>query len=199
MGKIEDMDNFIELHKKAGEGTERFIAGIGENQWNEVSNCAPWSVRDLVNHIVYENVWVPEILVGKTVQEVGSRFDGDLLGDNPLEAYKESFTAAQEALEQLTSLDMVVHLSYGDTPARSYMEERVMDLAVHGWDVAKSTGQKDELNKELVEFLYAIWSSPARKSEVDELRGGMFGEEPSVSEGADEQTKMLAILGRKRF
>lgn len=185
-----------ELHKKAGKSTGQFIAGIKKDQRKRTSNCSDWSVEELVNHIVEENLWVPKILEGKTVEEVGNRFEGDMLKNNPLRAWKESFAAAHSALEQLDSLEKTVHLSYGDVPTRRYIEERIMDIAIHGWDIAVSTNQKETLNAELTEGVYEI-ALPHRE-EFKELRGSLFANEISVPDTADLQTKLLAFLGRKR-
>ena len=40
-------------------------------------------MRDLVNHVVGEDRWTVPLVEGRTIADVGSSLDGDLLGDDP--------------------------------------------------------------------------------------------------------------------
>lgn len=182
------------LHKKATQSADTFIRGITDEDWNKQSTCTDWTVRELVNHLVNENLWVPELLKGKTVAEVGNKLDGDLLGNNPIKKWGETCKAALEAVDNLADVDQICHLSYADVPCSEYINQRILDLTVHGWDVARSTGQPDQLDEELVSYVYATFSHREK-----ELRGsGMFGKNIKVSASSGLQTKLLALLGRKR-
>lgn len=182
------------LHKTAIDMTHMFVKGIKTDDWNNQSNCDKWSVRELVNHIVVENWWVPELLAGKTIKEVGDMFEGDMLDGSPIQAYEESSSAAQEAINNLTDINQICHLSFADLPCKEYINQRILDLTVHGWDIAKSTGQPDTFDDDLVAFVYDF-----ALAHRDELRNsGMFGTEIEVDESTDTQTKLLALLGRKR-
>ena len=46
--------------------------------------CTEWDVRALVNHVLGEIRWAVPLFAGSTIAEVGDRFDGDLLGDDPV-------------------------------------------------------------------------------------------------------------------
>ncbi|MET7990774.1 maleylpyruvate isomerase N-terminal domain-containing protein [Amycolatopsis sp. NPDC005232] len=50
-----------------------------EDQGDEPAPCAEWSARDLVNHLVCEQMWAPHVLAGQALGEVGGRYDGDVL------------------------------------------------------------------------------------------------------------------------
>lgn len=186
--------DLVKLHKKAGEQVTKFIADVKHDQWGSQSNCTEWSVRDLINHIVSENLWMPEMLVGQTIDEVGDKYEGDVLGRYPLKAFEQSQKAADEAIAKPDALKKVVHLSYGDYPASLYISHRIVDLVVHGWDIAKSTGQEDNLDDELIQAAYEII-----EPEVEDWRkSGILGPKIGFLEDADLQTKLLAIMGRKR-
>lgn len=186
--------DLIALHKKAGEKVGEYITGIKHDQWEEISDCSDWTVRQLVNHIVSENLWLPEMLEGKTIEEVGNKYEGDVLGRYPLEVFEKSKKAADESLEAPGVLEKTVHLSYGDNPARVYIGHRVIDLVIHGWDILKSTGQPDELDPELVEAVVELV-----KPDLSGFQGsGYFGTAVEVSEDEPLQTQLLGWLGRAR-
>ena len=71
--------------------TRRSIAGVERGRSGaSPSVCDEWDVRALVNHIVSGNLWVPELVGGKSIADVGDRLDGDVLGDDPVAAYDAS-------------------------------------------------------------------------------------------------------------
>ena len=84
-------------------------------------------------------------------------------------------------------------VSYGPVPGSVYCGHRFLDVLVHGWDIAKSTGQDPTLDAELVAALWQVI-----EPQVDELTAtGAFGTVITVPDDADPQTKLLAVLGRE--
>jgi len=75
------------------------VRQIGDHQWQAATPDEDWSVRDLVNHLVGEDLWAPPLLAGSTIAEVGDRFDGDVLGSEP----KAAWTAASAVEEAYRS------------------------------------------------------------------------------------------------
>jgi uncharacterized protein (TIGR03086 family) len=182
-----------EVHAKALDSARRFVAGVDPAQWETQSVCSDWDVRALVNHIVSGNLWVPELVGGKTIAEVGDRLDGDVLGADPVAAYDTSATAAASAFRGAGAMDAPVAVSYGPVPGSVYCGHRFIDVLIHGWDVARSTGQDATLEPALVE---ACWE--VVEPQIGMLEGsGMFGTASEVPAGADRQTQLLALLGRE--
>lgn len=73
----------VTLHRCAVQHWVARVAAVRSDQWGGPTPCEQWSVRDLVNHVVAEELWAPPLLSGKTIQEVGSQFDADVLGADP--------------------------------------------------------------------------------------------------------------------
>jgi uncharacterized protein (TIGR03086 family) len=74
-----------------------------------------------------------------------------------------------------------------------YCGHRFLDVLIHGWDVATSTGQDTALDPELVEACIAVI-----EPQLDMLVGsGAFGTPLEVPDDADSQTRLLAMLGRR--
>lgn len=186
------MSDLQSIHGHASRNMMELLAGIGDDQWNNPTPCSEWNVRDLVNHITAENLWVPELIAGKTIAEVGSLFDGDVLGDNPKNAAEKSCEVADGAMHQPGALEVTCHLSYGDFPGAYYMGHRIIDLVIHGWDLAVGTNQDTTIDPELVSAVEKII-----EPEVKELQGsGFFGRPQDVDDNAGSQTHLLAALGR---
>ena len=84
-------------------------------------------------------------------------------------------------------------VSYGPVPGEIYAGHRFLDVLIHGWDLAKATGQDTTLPADLVEACFEV-VEPQRELLA---ASGMFGSDVEVPGGADRQTQLLAELGRK--
>src|SRR5438067_1107424 len=88
------MSDIAELHAQALDQTGRVIAGIKPGQWHADTPCDGWDVHALLNHLVAGNLWAAELGAGATIEGVGDRLDGDVLGADPAAAYAASAAAA---------------------------------------------------------------------------------------------------------
>jgi len=187
------MTEMRELHRRALEGFDRRVRAVREDQWTAPTPCAEWDVRGLVDHLVVEQLWVPPLLAGETVAEVGDRFDGDRLGSDPVAAWGSSSAAAAASVAEEGALERIVHLSYGDRPAVEYVREMVVDTVVHTWDLARATGGDERLDPELVELAYGQLEPVAERWR----EAGLLGPAVPVADGAGRQAGLLGLAGRQ--
>ncbi|HEU4399007.1 MAG TPA: TIGR03086 family metal-binding protein, partial [Actinomycetota bacterium] len=129
-----------ELHRRATDAFGDRVHAIADDQWELPTPCSEWSVRQLVNHLVYENRWTAPIFAGRTIAEVGDRFEGDLLGDDPAAAWDDSAKEAVAAVTEQGATERTVHLSFGDVPGSEYAMQLFADHLIHGWDLARAIG-----------------------------------------------------------
>jgi uncharacterized protein (TIGR03086 family) len=187
------MTDIAAQHRQALGATRRLVAGVDPRQWTEPTPCADWNVGELLNHVVGGNWWAAELAGGATIDEVGSRLDGDQLGEDALDAYDRSAEAAAAAFEAPGALDAPCAVSYGPVPGSVYAGHRLIDVLIHGWDLAVATGQDRTIDPVLVD---ACWGVVEPQAEL--LRGsGMFGGDISLPARADPQARLLAALGRR--
>jgi uncharacterized protein (TIGR03086 family) len=166
---------------------------VGADQWSAPTPCTEWSVRDLVNHLVGEHLWAPLLLGGATIAEVGDRFDGDVLGDDPVRAWDRAERESNAAFHRPGALDLDVHTSGGPTPAADYTWQMITDLTVHAWDLARGIGDDDTLDQDLAAAVYAYVEPQA-----DSWQGmGVFGPPVKVPDSARVQDRLVALLGRR--
>jgi uncharacterized protein (TIGR03086 family) len=188
-----DSFDIVALHGEALESTRRFVAGVNATQWTAATPCDGWDVRALLNHVVSGNLWAVELAGGKAIADVGTRLDGDLLGNDPLAAYETSADAAGRAFAAPGALDAPCAVSYGPVPGSVYAGHRFIDVLIHGWDLAAATGQEATLDPSLVDGCWAVIEPQA-----DLLKGsGMFGADVDAAPGAGAQARLLAALGRR--
>ncbi|GIH94027.1 TIGR03086 family metal-binding protein [Planobispora siamensis] len=182
-----------EAYRRALDDFGALVHRIAPEQWENATPCVDWNVRALVNHVVGESLWVPELLAGRTVAELGDTYDGDLLGDDPGKAFDAAASAAVHAASADGSLTCVTHLSFGDVPGREYITELFADALIHTWDLARAIGADDRLDPELVETC-ADWFAGA---EDGYRQAGVIGEQQPLPPDPDPQTRLLASWGRR--
>lgn len=177
------------LHRRTVAFWETRVDGVAPEQWSAATPCADWSVHDLVNHVVGEELWAAPLLHGSTLEEIGDRFEGDVLGPDPAATCHRAASEATAAADE-TGEDQPVHLSYGDESAGEYLRQLSADHLVHGWDLAVATGGDTHLDPELVEEV-ASWFA-----EREDLYRSAGAVGPHAGASGDPQTDLLAAFGR---
>lgn len=182
-----------QLYARAMRQTERIIGNVRPDQWTAPTPCTEWNIRDVVNHIVGENLWAVELFQGKTIEDVGDRLNGDLVGNDPAGAYARSVPVASAAAEAPGAMDATCHLSFGDFPGSEYAWQLFLDTLIHGWDVASASGQDRTLDSGLVQA-----AMPFAQRMTEQWRSaGVFGEKLDVGSNAGPQAELLALFGRR--
>jgi len=193
MNAVLETTDVPRLHRRALDATGVLVAGVGTGQWGLPTPDDGWDVRALVDHLVSGNLWAAELAAGRTIAEVGDRLDGDVLGADPLGAYEASARAAAAVFEAPGALDAPCAVSYGPVPGWIYGGHRLVEVVVHGWDLAVATGQDRVLDPELVDGCLAVVEPQAEQLKATEA----FGTAVDVPDDADPQTRLLALLGRR--
>lgn len=171
----------------------RRVHQVADGQWENPTPCTEWSVRDLVNHMVAEHLWAPLLLRGVTLAEVGDRFDGDVLGDDPVGAWERAAADSHEAFHRPGALQGRVHTSMGLLPAEEYGRQMTTDLAVHSWDLARGISADDRLDEDLVALVYDA-VLPYADTLAD---SSVFAPPVPVPRSAPRQDRLVALLGRR--
>lgn len=186
------MTEIAELHARALDATGGIIDGVGADHWQATTPCADWDARGLVNHLVAGNLWAAELAAGGSIEGVGSRLDGDLLGDDPAAVYAASASAAAAVFRRPGALDAPCAVSYGPVPGSVYAGHRFLDVLVHGWDLAVATEQDYTLDPALMHACQQVI-----EPQLDAFRSaGALAPEVTVPADASAQTRFLAMLGR---
>jgi uncharacterized protein (TIGR03086 family) len=184
--------DIVGLHRGAVEVFGSRVHAIGADQWELPTPCVGWNVRELVNHVVGEDFWCVPLLSGSTIAEVGDRFDGDVLGDNPTAAWHEASAGALSAVAEPGAMEATAHLSFGDVPGEEYTMQLFADHLIHAWDLARAVGGDEGLPHELVDAC-AAWFADR---EALYRQAGVIGARVSLPDGAGPQDQLLAAFGR---
>jgi hypothetical protein len=148
------------------------------------------TLREIINYHAYDDAWVPDMLAGKTMAEVGlEKFKGDLLGDRPKVSFGAIVAKACAAAQGLDDLDRTVHCSFGDFPARGYLWQTNMFRGLRAHDIAKVIGADYKLPDELVQ---GIWEEISPQAEAWRAIG-VFPAAVAVPDGAPLLDRLLGL------
>lgn len=187
------MTDILEQHSTVLASFGDRVHQVPDDAWHAGTPCTDWDVATLVNHLVTEQLWVPDLVAGRGPADVGDAFDGDNLGEDAVASWDFAAGAAHAAFSEPGALDRHVQLSYGSTPARDYLSEMIDDLLVHSWDLARGIGADEKLDPELVAAALA-----RAEEKADSMSdSGIFGPRVDVGDDADPQTRLLGIYGRR--
>jgi hypothetical protein len=186
----------------ADRALEAVVQRIRDEQWPMVMPANfltrqldhPPTLHEVVSYHAYEDAWVPDMLAGRTMAEVGQdAYKGDLLGNNPKGNFSALVDKACAAAQALDDLTRTVHTSFGDFPAREYLWQTNLFRGLRAHDIARVLGVDAHLSAGLVE---ALWEEISPHAE--EWRTiGVFPAAIPVSEDAPLLSRLLGLTGRQ--
>lgn len=180
--------------RPATDRVARLIDGVRDDQLDDPTPCVDTSVRELLNH-----------LLGLTVafRDAAGKVDGPTTSTPPA---KVSAALPDDWRERLrTQLDEVAQ-AWGDPQAWQGMTMAggvrlpgevaglvsLNEVQMHGWDLARATGQPYEVDDELADAVLPIVTPTGD----DSAREGMFGPPVDVPEDAPLFDRVLGFGGR---
>jgi uncharacterized protein (TIGR03086 family) len=181
----------------ADRAINRVVEQIADDQWDmpmpatfarrDTANIP--TLRTIIGYHASDDAWVPDMLAGRAMAEVGKdTFSGDLLGKDPKASFAAIVDKACAAASQLDDLDRIVHCSFGDFPARHYLWQINSFRGMRAWDIAKVIGVDPTLPDALVQ---GLWDELTPVAE-EWRKIGVF---PTAVPVADDEPLMQRLLG----
>jgi uncharacterized protein (TIGR03086 family) len=173
------------------------LVAVRPEQLDDLTPCASWKVRDLINHMVQ----APDFAATVATTRDFSNHRGDnadhASGDY-LAAYDAATSRALDAFQSEGVFDGSVTMPFGELPAAAFGIIATGDAFVHGWDLAKATGRAtDTLDPALAEELL-VEVVPLLP---DKFRGAdgaaPFGPRVEVADDSSAADKLAGFLGRQ--
>lgn len=159
--------------------------------------CAEWDVRALLNHVI-GTLWLSAGLLAdqppRYPMAPGGLPPADLAGDDPVAAYAEAAAAALAAAAAGDALTRTHATPLGDMPGPGLAGFTTLDILVHGWDLAKATGQPTELDGRLAAHVLGFAEQALA---TPQSRAGRIGAAMPVQAGAPVTSQLIAFLGRQ--
>jgi uncharacterized protein (TIGR03086 family) len=174
--------------------TQRFIDHVREDDLVRPTPCTDWDVRALLNHLL-GTLALGEALLSGTPPAVaidpGGLPAADLVGADPAKAFR----AGSDALVAVADDDAyqrVCTTPFGEMPGVALAGFTTLDILVHGWDLARATGQDPALDEDLASAVLAF----AHHAIGETDRTSRIGPAVPVPPDAPVTNRLVAYLGR---
>jgi uncharacterized protein (TIGR03086 family) len=174
-----DVD-LLDLYGQASDWTSGKVAGVGSHL-GDPTTCDGWDVRTLLNHMLQTQRYFVGSARGEAVDPPGGT-PPDVLGDDPAADFARSRAETLETFGEPGVIEKT-----GPALAIAFS-----DQLLHGWDLARSTGQDATMPEGLPEAAYGVIHGRF----TDEQRPGIFKPEIQVGRDASAQDRLLAYTGR---
>lgn len=174
--------------------TGEVIAAVRGEQWDAPTPCSEWCVRDLVRHMIAGNAGFAGAVRGQAPAPGGTTPPADDLPDGAfVAAYRESVGALLSAFGEPGALEQPVTVPVGTVPGIAALHLRVVELLVHGWDLARATGQHVGFPADLAEQELAF-----TRGKLGDIPPGRtpFAPPRPVPDDAPAIDRLAACLGR---
>ncbi len=182
------MNEFAERYDRiAGTFADR-VRSVPAGAWDNPAPPEGWVARDVVRHLVE---WVPAFLASSAGIDLPRATNVDT---DPVNAW-DTFSAALRAL--LNDPDVAAReydLPMGRMRLAPAIDMIVTnDVFLHTWDLARATGLDETLDPDEVHRMLEGMEP------MDEVlrQSGHYGPRVVVADDADEQTKLIAFIGRR--
>lgn len=161
------------------------VDGIRDDQLDGPTPCAGFTVSDVLDHMIGGATTFAAAFRGespKTLPTSGDRRD----------QVRCALGELVDAMHSPGALDRTIAAPFGDSPGESFARFVVLDGLVHGWDLARATGQGYDAPESLVAAVVDF----AREA-VPPLRdGSTFGPEADAPANATPIDRLAAFTGR---
>jgi uncharacterized protein (TIGR03086 family) len=173
------------------------IEGVPDELLGAPTPCLDYTLGDLVDHVRRFTLAFTAAAKKDTAGMTSGRAPGDAssLGDDWRTRIPRDLAALAEAWRDPAAWTGMTMAGGIDLPGELAGLIALDELVVHGWDVARASGQDFDQDRESLEAVHAFvkqFSGPGQ----EEAREGMFGPEVAVSEDAPLLDRLIGLTGR---
>jgi uncharacterized protein (TIGR03086 family) len=148
----------------------------------EGTPCEEWDVRNLLDHMIESQEYFAATARGEE-GSLPNPSPPPRIGDDPIAAYGKIRDETVRAYREPGVVEKTGPL----------LGIAFVDQLVHGWDLARATGQDATMPEDLAGAAFAVIDGRL----TDENRGPGFKPAVAVSDDASAQDKLLAYTGRR--
>jgi len=181
------MSDIADRYRRLSSEFAEKVDAVPADRWDGPSPCDEWTTRELVRHVVDTQ----GLFLGFVGRELG---DIPSVDDDPSGAWQAASAVIQADLDDPERAGAEYEGFSGPTRWDEGVDGFLnFDLVVHGWDLARAAGVDETIDPG--DARRAL----ARAEELgDMLRSsGSAGPALDPPPDADDQTRMLAFMGRK--
>ena len=169
------------------------LANVPDDRLGAATPCPAYTLGDLIDHVGGLSTGLAAAAEKRTPDAVGRPGDARKLGDDWRTRIPRDLLALADAWRDPDAWSGMTQAGGIDLPGEVCGLVTLDELVVHGWDVARSSGQPFESEQPTLEAVHgflATFDAPAAGE------GGPFGPPVAVPDGAPLVDRVVGLAGR---
>ncbi|MEU9606624.1 TIGR03086 family metal-binding protein [Streptomyces sp. NPDC048057] len=182
--------------RPTAEAVARLLPGVTDEQLAAPTPCPDYAVRELLGHLVMLTVAFRDA----ARKELGATTDTDPNSARPLldpdwrAVLPRRLDELAEAWSQPAAWEGTTRAGGVTLPAPVAGTVALNELVVHGWDLARATGQSYDPPEDALRVSYGLLAATGAD---DPMRGVIFGPIVPVPTGAPLLDRVVGLSGRQ--
>lgn len=173
------------LFQQASDYAAGVFANVKADQHGDPTPCSEWNVAEEIAHVIGANAFFAAAARGEAPSE-------NAPGDDLVAAYRDSVRDVMDAYSAEGVYEKMLTVPTGDMPGVQLYSIAMSEQLLHGWDIAKATGQDTTLEPGIAAAVDAM----IRPNIDNAVAGGFYGPAVDVPDDASPGDKLVALVGR---
>lgn len=191
------MSAIADRYRWRAEAFERKVAAVRPSEWSNRSPCEDWTARDVVSYIIdMHRAMLSPLARGLS--------PAPSVENDPLGALRSARADVETVLDDTALARTECETPAGRVRAEQHVDQVVSeDMVLHGWDLARATGQDAAMDPDDVERIWSVATAlPDELQEKMRTPGAfgpgvqVYGPVVKVPDDAPLQDRLLGLLGR---
>ena len=183
--------DLVEAHAASIRGMGAIVDGVRPEQLGDATPCSEWNVRQLLRHVISGNDRWTAAAEGTPLD-----FSDELGPDVPDADLRSLFHESAERVDLAWRAPGVLERTFegpqGPTPGAMRLSVHIGELVMHGWDLARATGQTPDFPVDIVEMFMGF----AERMPRERPEGYPFASARQVDPSAPAIDRLAALMGR---
>lgn len=168
----------------------RVVDRIAGMQMHDPTPCADFNVHGVLNHMFVGGGTFAHLFRGEQPPEIEPPA---VYGWVPTAEFRAAMEDLVDAIRSPGALERTIATPVGDLPGDTFARFVAVDALIHGWDLARATGQPYDPPEEIVQVIDRF----ARAAITPEVRAtGMFDAPVEPPDDASMLERLVAFTGR---
>jgi len=179
----------VERIEKSTAHAAKAVSAVKPDQLSDPTPCSELDVKGVLNHLLNGMHMLTTAAQTGKAELLGE----DLVGADPATQYNEARTKLLGAIREPGVFDKNWEMPFATMPGQIMAGIAFWEHLVHGWDVAKATGQDTTIPEELAQEALDIVTPMDAMIRMP----GVCGPKVDVPEDAPITDRLVGFLGRQ--
>lgn len=177
---------------RATQSFSQLLGSLDAAALDRPTACGDWTVKDVANHVCGGALRYAHYLRGGMPDEIVWTRTADNVGDNPLAAHDKLSAELRTLFSQPGAGSIRAHHPMQTVSGAVLLRMRVLELAVHAWDIASALDATAKIDSDTAAYLLDRAASILQA----QREHGYFADVEPAHPDAAAPDRLLALTGR---